>query len=217
MKQSFYSLYKHRKCPMCNIEDETFYHIWECAGNQDAISELIQNNFVILLEEINLALSNNNCFIDNLNNINNIDDIFWNVDESDDRFTFVDIVKDIVPISLVAFVKSIVTSESLACKVIYNYRQKFTSKINFFWKQRCEVFKAEDIQLGITKKIQFDHKGKESYSPVRVQSSVPKYEGQEGVRKQIYYGGKALGFTVYMDLVNPNKALFSLVFFYYLL
>jgi ribonuclease HI len=212
MKQSFYSLYKHRKCPMCQLEDETFIHIWKCSGNQDAIWELKRDNFQILLEEINVFLSNNNSFINDLQNIDDIEDIIWEFDEKDDRFTFIDIVKGIIPESLVHYVKYVVKTESQARKVIYNYRQKFTSKINFFWKQRCEVFKAEDTSLGISKKIQLDHKGKESFSPLRVQATVPKYEGQEGVRKQIYYGGKALGFTIYMDLVSPNKVLLSLVF-----
>jgi exonuclease III len=216
MKQSFYSLYKHRKCPLCQIEDESFNHVWKCTGNQDAILELKRDHFQILLEEININLSNKKLFIDELQNIGDIDDVIWEFEENNNKFTFIDIVKGIIPESLVDYVEYIVTTKSQARKVLYNYRQRFISKINFLWKQRCEVFKAEDAILGISKKIQLDHKGKESFSPLRVQATVPKYEGQEGVRKHIYYGGKALGFTVYMDLVSSNKAWFSLVFLNYL-
>jgi hypothetical protein len=152
MKQLFYSLYKHRKCPFCQIEDESFNHVWKCTGNQEAILELKRDHFQILLEEININLSNKNSFIDNLQNIDDIDDIMWEFEENTDKFTFIDIVKGIIPESLVDYVEYVITTKSQARKVLYNYRQRFTSKINFLWKQRCEVFKAEDAILGISKK-----------------------------------------------------------------
>jgi hypothetical protein len=56
--------------------------------------------------------------------------------------------------------------------------------------------------LGIVKKSLKEHKGVETYNVAQIESNIPKYEGLVGIRNHIYFGGKPLGFTMYMDLAN---------------
>jgi hypothetical protein len=76
-------LYKHRKCPICNNENETFYHVCCCSKQHDNIVMLKQQYFEILLEQIS-----KDEFISNINSIHKISDIYWSIDLIDNHFTF---------------------------------------------------------------------------------------------------------------------------------
>jgi hypothetical protein len=46
------------------------------------------------------------------------------------------------------------------------------------------------------------NKGLENYKVNRQLSAILKIEGLIGIRNHIYFGGKPLGFIVYMDFLN---------------
>jgi hypothetical protein len=69
-----------------------------------------------------------------------------------------------------------------------NYRQKFVSKFNFYWKERCNLTKIEYRTLGITKKVLSQNKGVKKYNLIRVKSEIPKYTELLGIHNNIYFG-----------------------------
>jgi hypothetical protein len=69
LKKSFFSLYKNRKCVFCNLNNETFSHVWKCNARIEEIEQLKHDHFEILLNEINSQLKEKNIFLSNIENI----------------------------------------------------------------------------------------------------------------------------------------------------
>jgi hypothetical protein len=214
MKKSYYSLYKRRKCVYCNQEDETFNHIWSCVNRLEEINDLMSLHHEILKLEVNEYLKEKKKALIVNDILLNISDVIWNTDDIETKFNFTDIIKGFIPLSLTDKIFEITRNRESVKLIIYKYRQKFVSNINFFWKRRCDLTKELDKKLGIVKKLLKEHKGVEAYHATRTVLNIPKYEGLIGVRDYIYFGGKPLGFTIYMDLVNLIGCSLTLYFIF---
>jgi hypothetical protein len=156
------------------------------------------------LNEINNFLKEKNRdILRSMNDIiRKINDVVWHTLNIDTKFNFIDIIKGVVPLTFLDKIQKIVGNRNDTKIIIYNYRQKFVSKVNYFWRQRCDKVKKKDKKLGINRKMLEKNKGLENYKVNRQLSAIPKIEGLIGVRNHIYFGGKPLGFIVYMDLLN---------------
>jgi hypothetical protein len=213
MKKSYYSLYKTRKCAYCSQENETFSHVWSCSKRIEEINDLMFLHNEILLFEINEYLKEKNISID-YDILSDLDDVIWCMDNIETKFNFIDIIKGFIPMSMTDKIFEITRSRENTRLIIYKYRQKFVSNVNFFWKKRCDLTKELDKKLGIVKKLLKEHKGVEIYNVNRVESNIPKYEGLVGIRNHIYFGDKPLGFKIYMDLANLIRCSLALYFIF---
>jgi hypothetical protein len=202
MKKSYYSIYKMRKCVYCNQEDENFDHVWNCSQRLVELNELCLLHHEILLTEINDYLKEEKKPVVDFDIIAGLNDILWDTKKLGTKFNFIDVIKGIIPLSLSDKICLLTNNRESTKIIIYKYRQKFVSNVNFYWKKRCDLTKDLDKNLGINKKSLKKNKGVERYNEVRIDSNEPKYEGLLGVRNHIYFGGKPLGFTIYMDFAN---------------
>jgi hypothetical protein len=131
-----------------------------------------------------------------------LNDIVWHTTNIDSKFNFIDIIKGIIPLTFSDKIQEITNNQKNTKYIIYNYRQKFVSVVSYYWKQRCDKVKEKDKALGINRKVMEKNKGLEKYEINRQLSNEPKILGLVGIRNHIYFGGKPLGFIIYMDLLN---------------
>jgi hypothetical protein len=94
----------------------------------------------------------------------------------------IDIIKGFISLSLTEKIFEIMRNRENTKSIIYKYRQKFVSSVNFFWKKHCNLTKELDKRLGIVKKSLKEHKGVETYNVAQIESNIPKYEGLVGIR-----------------------------------
>jgi hypothetical protein len=80
------------------------------------------------------------------------------------KFNFIYIIKGFIPLLLTEKIRGLTGNKETTKLIIYKYRQKFVSNVNFFWKKRCDLTKALDKNLGISKNSLKKHKGNEKYN-----------------------------------------------------
>jgi hypothetical protein len=132
MKKSYYSLYKMRKCVYCNQENETFNHIWSCSKRLEEINDLMFLHNEILLFEVNEYLKEKKKALIANDILLNISDVIWSKDIIETKFNFIDIIKGFTPLSLTDKIFEITHNRESVKTIIYKYRQKFVSNVNFF-------------------------------------------------------------------------------------
>ena len=112
MKLRRLDLYDDWLCPVCNIEKETFNHVWLCSKHIRTLTlmtiPLKQELNNIIRQYTNTTLPNQ--FYE--------DENIWDVIISDDSFTFIDLIKGIIPTSLTTYIKSFVKTHSLTLYVL---------------------------------------------------------------------------------------------------
>jgi hypothetical protein len=97
VQKSLNSLYKDHLCPICEQDEEDFYHIWLC---EDRIMEM--NDFVSLtksslIEHIKSNIDNQDVLI-NIQDISNLH--IWDIEKDDTKLTFIDLIKGFIPKNL---------------------------------------------------------------------------------------------------------------------
>lgn len=192
VKYSLYSLYKHRKCPFCNLTDETFNHVWECSERSEEIFILVHNTKQILLDCINDKIENRQLHIEDID-IPSLD-LIWDNVSSDNKFTFIDLIKGIIPLELSEFVNTKINNSQKTKEIFYNYRDISFNLIKLYWNTRCDKNNEIDISLGITKKKKKENFGLESYTKIRVPQEENQYFDAIGLQEQIKFGGKVISY-----------------------
>jgi ribonuclease HI len=196
IKKTLYSLYKDRLCPMCEEEKESFNHIWICNKRRDDMQTLISGLQGWLLQEINKLLDPTYHII--LEQIKDIDDI-WNLDVSEDQFTFIDLIKGFFPYNLSNFFKHLLTTKSKIEQLSYNFRNEILDKSIIFWKERCNKLKEIDQNLGIDKNVKKQHFGKEQFIDEKRISKNKKYINLQSLQNHIYFGGNTIDYYNIVD------------------
>jgi hypothetical protein len=175
------------------------------------MKDLINLHDKILIFEINKHLKEHNKNTINYDILVCLNDIVKGVDTIETKFNFIDIIKGFVPLSLSEIIFVLTWNREDTKLILYKYKQKFVSNVNFFWKRHCVLVKEYDKNLGIDKKSLKKHKGTEKGNLTRTVSNIPKFEGLLGVKNHIYFGNKPLGFTIYMDLASLVKCFLALL------
>ena len=214
MKLRRLDLYEDWLCPVCDTDKETFNHVWICSKHVSTLTlmtiPLKQELNNIIREHTNTALLNQ--FYE--------DDNIWDIIISNNSFTFIDLIKGIVPTSLTTYINSFVKSQSLTLSVLDQFYFILQGVVReMIWNRRCDKMIQKEAALGITKR----EKRKPNTSPTRnynrsynidrnsLKLDIPNY----GFVMQCILGIKNLNF---MSIVNhPLKTCWSFASFHYAL
>src|SRR5438067_1930927 len=96
MKKSNPDLFDGWNCPMCGNAEESFVHVWTCPQNLQMVQLIASNAFDNLLTRIHKYAKNGAA-------VKNYLGLAWlllNVSYNSNRFTFIDLIKGIVPLIL---------------------------------------------------------------------------------------------------------------------
>ncbi len=151
MKLSNPILFEDWKCPCCLLHDETFAHIWSCYENIPKIRTLFNDNLRILQDIV--ASSCKDLKMTNTFDINRIKqfDFFSNFLYSDSQFTFIDLIKGIVPEQFSDYIFSIFNNVPITHSVISLFLHNvFLDYYENIWKPRCDLAKRQEQLAGIT-------------------------------------------------------------------
>jgi hypothetical protein len=193
VKKSLYAIYKHRKCPFCSIEDESFNHVWLCSSRRSEIVEIrdayITDLICLLNEELTTPYKVQASDLMLLGSI-------WTIGKSDVTLTFIDIIKGFIPLTLSQFF-NLRLSKSRSSIIMYETRVNLLNNLWKYWEKRCDLLNEIDIKLGITKKIKREKLNIE-FNPniYRYSSQIEKYDNLEGLRAKLTRGLNNLNFTV---------------------
>jgi hypothetical protein len=94
MKKSFFKLYDEWKCPICGLENETFYHVWSCDEHKATLKAIRDDTFNNLINWI-LEYNEDISIINDLYVLN-----IWDITYDSYHFTFIDLIKGIIPSTL---------------------------------------------------------------------------------------------------------------------
>jgi len=196
MKKSFLELYDEWMCPICGLEDETFNHVWSCDGHRDIIKEIRDktiNNILTWALEYN----------DNVQDFNSLIALnIWDISSRNNSFTFIDLIKGIIPFSLSTLIHSWTTNQN-ANDIIVRLRQFiFDEVFENVWIPRCSYLKEFERSLGLTKKKKLSLKNYRSL-PVnnrRIDNSDHHFDALESVRNHVYFGKNIIEFYTNLAL-----------------
>jgi hypothetical protein len=185
---------------MCSIEEETFNHIWIC--NSRSLEML---NLISKFKEELITIINDN-ILENYNKISyndiNFLGMIWNCIENDTILTFIDLIKGIIPLSLITLISKFISSHITIKHILYQFRQNTLEFIyKDYWNLRCDKLKQIDRSLEINKKIMKEQHNKEHGLLLHLQFDIYKYLNVEGLYNQILFGKKALS---YYDICVPG-------------
>ncbi|PKY60431.1 hypothetical protein RhiirA4_484123, partial [Rhizophagus irregularis] len=107
MKKSLLNLYDEWMCPICGLHDETFNHVWTCSGHYTIINNIRDKTINHLLTWV-LKYNDN---IQNFNNLMALD--IWDISYDPNNFTFIDLIKGIISISLSELLNSWTTKKNV--------------------------------------------------------------------------------------------------------
>ena len=142
-----FDLYKDLKCPRCNLDDESFNHIFTCSTITTKLQTIIHNSKRFLTSLIQEH-------IDSQFHINHLEDQYlWHNNVHDTNLTFIDLIKGVVPRSLINKIQLVTNNQAIIQMLLslffdYIYAQ-FSDTI---WKERCEIQLNIEKRLGIDKK-----------------------------------------------------------------
>jgi hypothetical protein len=130
-------------CCRCNLdENENFNHLWLCTDSRTDFYNIIPQAKILLQDTIELFTSNTSNIHRVFANANLWDLPFTNNPNSHTFFSFIDLIKGIIPSSLSLAIKQqgLSTSQvSLTLRTLLEYIQ--TTCWTLIWTPRCEKFR----------------------------------------------------------------------------
>ena len=139
-------IYDGWKCPICENADENFTHIWTCPNHMPILCHIViqsKQELIDLIRQMGDINLNTNIDL-------NIDNI-WDVNFSTTDFTFIDLLKGIIPNSLSSYINSLVSSKKdISQKIIelFVHRLQDICKERI-WKPRCDKLIEKEKEMGI--------------------------------------------------------------------
>ncbi|PKY60404.1 hypothetical protein RhiirA4_484066 [Rhizophagus irregularis] len=190
MKKSLFDLYDGWKCPMCGMDDETFDHVWSCDEHRENIK-------IIRDKTINQILTWMLEYNDNVQDFNAIIALnIWDISHDPNSFTFIDLIKGIIPMSLFNLLNTW-TTKSNTLEVLMQMRQFIFNEIfENVWIPRCSYLKEFERSLGITKKKKLTFKNIRSLpkSDRSVNDVSHQYDALDSIHNYIYFGKNIIEF-----------------------
>ncbi|GET01586.1 ribonuclease H-like domain-containing protein [Rhizophagus clarus] len=162
MKKSFLEIYDGWLCPSCRLEDETFTHVWLCVEYQDKLINVIT--------------------------ISTLD--IWDLDYNPDKFTLIDLIKGIVPLTLYQKINSWM-SKNDTLKILSQLRQFIFEQVFVeIWIPRCTHLKEFEFSLGLTKKKKLTFKNYRSLVNNNNSRNNIEYsfDALDSIKNYIYFG-----------------------------
>jgi ribonuclease HI len=200
-------LYDGWNCPTCKNEIETFSHIWLCQQHRHIMNTIIFNQKKELVQLIR--------HFGNFPEFSSRDllhDDLWTLAFQPDQFTFIDLIKGVVPLSLFNVIESYLHNKSLSQQILSVFINNIFIDINqLIWQPRCERMLLDELHAGITK-----HSKRQkcpssiSRSPTTSRSAFSNFTNL-GIVNSIDFGGEWLTYysSNFWIVVNCVIFLFS--------
>lgn len=148
LKKSRPDLYTGWFCPVCCIEKENFSHIWLCEKIIDQTKYIAQHYKKELIELIQEFNSRSNLTVSDIE----LDSI-WEVKHSSLEFTFIDLIKGIVPLSLSRIISSQIHNRDNVSQLLEIFFHRLQGTISLIWEERCKCMIDLELKLGIDRKL----------------------------------------------------------------
>ncbi|CAB4424258.1 unnamed protein product [Rhizophagus irregularis] len=189
MKKSLLDLYDGWMCPICGLHEETFNHVWTCSGHYDILNNVRDKTINHLLTWI-LEYNDN---IQDFNDLMALD--IWDISYDPNVFTFIDLVKGIIPMSLSELLNSWTTKKNVIDVLIQMRQFIFNEIFENVWIPRCLHLKEFERSLGLTKKKKLEFKSVQSLPNNNSSNiNVIHYDSLDSVRNYIYFGKNIIEF-----------------------
>ena len=143
-------LFEDWNCPLCDNHQETFKHIWICEDTCLPLKILRNRHMMKLINLIRYA-SGSDRAIDfrQIRRLPFLQKLYY----SDFHFTFIDILKGIVPLILVEKINDIISDLRITRRIISLFlHELFVDFHNNIWKPRCEIAIQLEKLAGIDNK-----------------------------------------------------------------
>jgi ribonuclease HI len=139
------------RCIKCNQQQESFQHIWICPKTIEITHQIVQAAQQRLLD---LVLQHKRPEVQDLTPLTT--SAMWFVPlngHNSHHFSFLDLIKGIVPQQFKHLVLSCVLSPAVATQIISIIMDFiFHATRDFIWLPRCKLIKEKELSLGITLK-----------------------------------------------------------------
>src|ERR1043165_8907531 len=206
-------LYQNWLCPLCDLSKETFNHVWLCPkviSTTRGLSILVKQQLRNLVEStIKEDLPARVHLLSSLN----IDiDSIWSVVADQNKLTFIDLIKGIVPLELFDSINRIVNSRKVTHRILSEFFSFLYIHVrDTIWSPRCDRFIDIEILNNINSRVKRKKNNTSiSYRPppsIDVDDSTLE-QSNNGIIHFIRYNGSYLDFT---RCVNHILSLFSLM------
>ena len=171
------------------MENEDFDYVWLCSENRLILQSIMEDSIFYLMEQL---LIDNENFKDDKDLADFHD--FWDICRYDpNSFTFIDLIKGIIPLSLSQKIRKF-TKKCSTEKIIIGLRNYIlTQSLERIWKPRCNFVKQLEKDFKLTKKFKKDHVNTMPFYDVRRKGNADNRDIELlGLRHLIYYGGNIL-------------------------
>ncbi|GBB83193.1 hypothetical protein RclHR1_00010075 [Rhizophagus clarus] len=126
----------------------------------------------------------------------------WDIGYNINEFTFIDLIKGIIPSMLYHTINSWITKDN-SIKILIQMRQYiFEQTFTEVWLPRCSYLKEFERSLGLTKKKKLTLKNFRSLSPNNNNNDnlENSFDALESIRKNIYFGYSIIDFYTNLTL-----------------
>jgi hypothetical protein len=206
MHERYPQIYQNSKCIKCNNHEETSIHALTCSNG---IKELQGEFFTIVRKKIQKVhnhsksheliekeFKNHSDYQIDHNRINTVKTNEYST------FSFIDIIRNIIPKSLKKILKKIMKIETKEIeKIIKNIIQEFTKKIHKKWLERCEIVNKWEENNNITAEIKRNTKAQ----------YIRNEENYEKIKKKLETRKPKVIETALDNLLNVTNTSFSYI------
>ena len=194
VKKRLPEIYKDWYCPRCNIDRETFQHVWLCSCNNLSLFHIMESFKYDLMEIIQLY---NPQVVQQYLDHNTL----WNISDSIVDLTFIDIVKGFVPGFLTDCLYMLFNNRQLVLDtLLIFYNNLFNSIDDKIWRPRCDAMILKERSLNINNRIKKKKSRFQHSNPIpstsRCIATDDMVDSEFGLELEIRLGGNWLGFTM---------------------
>ncbi|GBC05771.1 hypothetical protein RclHR1_06410008 [Rhizophagus clarus] len=142
-------LYNGWNCPVCKDHPETFAHIWRCRNHLSRLNTIIFNSKKHLISLVNQYRSINSSRFTNQHLRH---PSLWNLDVQNDSFSFVDLIKGVVPCFLFNVIDPFVDNSTITLFILSVFIDSiYSSFMSSVWNPHCERMLLDEYHAGITR------------------------------------------------------------------
>ncbi len=134
-------LYKDWNCVMCHNNKESFNHVWTCDQHLSLIQRIIYNQKKALIQLVKEYTKGNKLF----SFADLVHPTLWSISYSSTDFTFIDIIKGVVPAFLFKQIHKYINNSLLTQQILSIFLNRiYLDIMHLIWKLRCdEVIRLE--------------------------------------------------------------------------
>src|ERR1044071_7268728 len=184
---------------MCHNDKETFNHVWTCDQHLSHIQRIIYNQKKALIQLVKEYTNGNKLF----SFVDLVHPTLWSISYSSTDFTFIDIIKGIVPAFLFRQINKYVNNTLLTQQILSIFLNRiYLDIMHLIWKPRCDEIIRLEKHYNIDKKQKKKKKQKGTKGISKNRFNVDNssfFSDQEGLEFSIRCGGDWSDFTVCLN------------------